>query len=368
MIGIVQSNITNANIVSIPYGSIPHEPGYFVPAPMPPFAPHIYSRRIKGDSFKHDILFLFTNMPLDSWFYWMIAMIICSILCIIIVHAMENCLPSIPSRNIWNILKRLHETWWNYFMILIDIIPSDIPNIVPSSVSNFIPSIISLSVIWTFLILSVYYGIHMVFMSTLSADLTVNEPDKAIQSLKDLLDDTTFEHFRPTIFKNLNMYNVLKESRYGTDERRLLDKAIATNSLITVDLTVGSIVSDSFGIVQELSSYTRAIIEDSSYLDIFIYQVSCHWMPEAVMNFVKSHDAIYNVPQAILVSYSTPEQIVKLFRYRSISVTEFGMIKGTLQIKSDSIFSQVGIKKSLKGFQCSDTLQGILYRELETPK
>ena len=86
-------------------------------------------------------------------------------------------------------------------------------------------------------------------------------------------------------------------------------------------------------------------------------------MPEVVMNFVKSHDAIYNVPQAILVSYSTSEQIVKLFKYRSISMTEFGMINGTFQIKSDSIFSHVGIKKSLKGFQYSDTLQGILYRD-----
>lgn len=122
--------------------------------------------------------------------------------------------------------------------------------------------------------------------------------------------------------------------------------------------------SYSFEVFEEISNYTKAIIEDSSYVDIFINQVSRHWMSEIIINFVKPHDAIYNVPQAILVSYSTPEQIVKLFRCRSIS----NIIKGTLQIKSDSIVSQSSIKKSLKGFQCSDTLQGILYRESETPE
>ena len=58
----------------------------------------------------------------------------------------------------------------------------------------------SISIQWLAIVIAVYYGIHMIFMSTLSADLTADEPPKWIDSLKDLLYDPFFNDFIPMIF------------------------------------------------------------------------------------------------------------------------------------------------------------------------
>ena len=237
-------------------------------------------------------------------------------------------------------------------------------DLAPTNVSH----LRTVTIQWTAIVIAVCYGIHMIFMSTFSADLTVNEPPKSINRLKDLLYDDTFQNFTPTIFTHLNMYNVISKARNGTDKRVLIDRAMEKGAVLTLEIKMETALPTALEIFEEVSNHRRAIIEDSSILDIAINNVICHLLPEKALKFVKSNEEIYNSPQAMLISHSTHPQVVDLFLYRSLTGIEFGMVKGSFNSKIDGALGAAGIVKSLKGYVCTDTLQGYLYRDMDTPQ
>ena len=251
-----------------PYDSVPYEPGILVPSPISVFSPKIYAAKVKGENKTDlDILYLYTNFTIESWLYWIYAMMIGSTLCIIC--SLLNLEGNIPN-SIFKILKHYLSHWWNYFMLTIDLAPTSISNLY------------SVSVQWTIIVIAVFYGIHMIFMSTLSADLAAYESDKMINSISDLLNDSTFQHFIPTIPTQLNMVNVLLKSSKHSPERQLLDAANKSNGIITLGSDASSMGPGLLKIMMDLIIGKRALIEDSYFVDVFINSVMCHIEPKNV--------------------------------------------------------------------------------------
>ena len=105
--------------------------------------------------------------------------------------------------------------FWNFFMGTIDLAPTLISKRLPGNI------------LWTGVIIAIFYGYHMIFMSTLSADLTVKDPDKWINNLHDLLYDPRFKSVTPTILSQTGMFQVLAtKTTEGSDERVLYERII----------------------------------------------------------------------------------------------------------------------------------------------
>ena len=238
-------------------------------------------------------------------------------------------------------------------MLMIDIVPD----------FGFKP--VHVGVLWSVVALAFYYGFHMIFFNTLSADLTANETDKWIDNAQDLLYDETFKNFRPTIFSQLNMVKVLECAPNDSDERAIYNKALEEKSIITFDLTSETMMGDLLTVFDDAENYTRAIIEDSTYLDPVIDQVVCHMMIERAEKIVKSKQSLYSAPMAMLLSHSTNRHVVELYIYRSLTSIEFGIVKGLKTHKLEDVLIQMGMSKNIKGYQCADVIFGILIPDLE---
>lgn len=237
-------------------------------------------------------------------------------------------------------------------------------DLAPISISN----VLSVTIQWTLIVLAVYYGIHTIFMSTLSADLTVNEPDKWIENFDDLLNDSTYQNVTPTVLTQMNMVNALLKPEKYSPERKLLDKANESNSILTFDPNMDSIFNPILEMFPEAVNGKRALIEDSFMIDILVNQIICHMMPDKAINFAKSKEPVYNSLCAALISYSTEPIIVKLFRYRSQNGVEFRIVEGSMIQKMGPAVNHLGIKNSIQGFQCADVIQGLIYRDIEIPE
>lgn len=238
-------------------------------------------------------------------------------------------------------------------------------------VPNCVSKKLYVSIQWTSIVLAVYYGIHVIFMSTLSADLTINEPAKSIEKLQDLLYDGSFQSMRPTMLSQLNMLGVLETSAPGSDERLLLDRARESNSTLTFDLRgfrVASIAETAMQVMVDMANHTRAFIGDRTFFDPLINHGICHMLPIEVSKLAKKGEPVFDIPQAVLISHSTHAQIVKLFAYRLMTITEFAMFKAFMRDKLACIMDGIGVVKSLEGYQCADVQQGTLYRDLEPPE
>ena len=314
MIGQVQANITNTVMAMFPYDSIPFEPGVFVPAPMPAFLPHIYSGKISGKNNSGlDILYLYSNFTVPEWMYLLVTLTLSVILALFIrwFYHRES------RQKVRKIVLKFFGYWWDIIMLMVDMAPSEISRARP------------ISVLWTFIVIAAYYGIHIIFMSTLSADLTTNGPDKVPNNLEDLLHDPTFDKFRPTICTQLNMLNVLSKSRNGTILRELLDRAYQADSVVSADINNPQAgLQEVMGVFEEVHHLTRAVVEDSVMLDIIASQMACHIQPQVMEGIVKSRSPIYQAPMAMLLSHDTHPDIVRLYDYRSRTGIEFGIIKG----------------------------------------
>ena len=90
MIGQVQANETDTMFAFFPYDSVDHEPGIFLPAPIPAFSPHMYSAKVFGKSKAGlDVLYQMTNFTINEWLYWFCTLILCSILYVMSIHVSE---------------------------------------------------------------------------------------------------------------------------------------------------------------------------------------------------------------------------------------------------------------------------------------
>lgn len=155
-----------------------------------------------------------------------------------------------------SIVKNFLDSIWNHLQLLVDLAAT---TILPFK---------SAIILWTCICVSMLYAIHLVLMCSLSTDLTVPITLRSIDSLKDLLYDPEFNHIQPVIFRQMNMYSVLKNSREGTDAHVLYEKIVfnSSSSTITVDINnkeqaIGTI----FGILDEAVAQKIAIIENSNF-------------------------------------------------------------------------------------------------------
>ena len=358
MIGVVQRNECNTVFSFIPYDSVPFEPGIFVISPIPEFSPSIYSMKILGKSSPNhgaSILYLYANFSSAIWGYWFISLTICTILLIgmerLLTHRRKN-----KKKISMKDMKQFMKFWWDYFMLTMDMAPTVISKLVASTV------------LWTSIVIAVYYGIHMILMNTLSADLTSNLPDAWIRTLHDLLYDPQFENFKQTVMSQLSMLEVLSKSRNGTEERVLYERIIQkrNESVITIDaadhVQIGQVFLSLFA---EMNNRTRALIEDKMYVESFLEHFICHMQPEDGKHVVKS-GPILGAPEAMLLSHSTHPQVVKLFIYRSQTGVEFGMFKGSMMAKVGMTLDAVtGVTKNIAGYQCADLLRGLLMKSME---
>ena len=94
--------------------------------------------------------------------------------------------------------------------------------------------IVSMNVLWMAVVLGVYYGIHMILMNTLSADLSVTTEGRTIETLYDLLYDDQFKNLTPMATNFGNMLNVLERSKNGTDEKELYKRITERNGVLNV--------------------------------------------------------------------------------------------------------------------------------------
>ena len=304
MIGYVQSNRTNTVSQYFPYDVISDSPGILVQSPIPSFTPHIYSANIRGKPKVNDILNLFSNFSPAIWFFWLISLTLCSIFCLIVKYSF------VEQVSIRSACTEFVLMFWDYLMLFLDLAPF----LAPTMSTRF--------TLWTVLCIGVYYGIHLIFMSTLSADLSAPGPDKFIDNMDDLLHDPTFEPFRVTIFSQLNMLNVLSTSLNGSKQRLLLNRAIDQDSVLTISLSqagIQGVIGLLVGMIRDVVNHTRAIVEDNVFANILIGKLMCSVVPELAIEVVKSNEFVYNSPTAMLMSHTTEPEVVELFMYRSLA-------------------------------------------------
>lgn len=303
-IGMVRSNKTNLVYSYFPYNIIDHEPGYFVPSPVPYSVPHIYSKRIYGKSQAGiHVLYVFFNFSPSIWFYWLISMTICSILILLVIQYQS----SDHKIRFKKISKRLARCTWNYAMLLIDQAPTDVSKKV------------SCTLIWTIIVIAIYYGIHLVFWSTLSADLTAQSPDYWIDSLQDLLYEPRNLKLVPVTFLQWNTYKTLSVLAKDSDGGLLFDRIESNrDSLVYLPLRTVDVpwISNTITrIVDEILAEKIVLIEEALWIDSFFSELLCyHEMFQGkITNMVKSKNSVFSFPAAMILSHSTHPSIVELF-------------------------------------------------------
>lgn len=351
MIGEIQRNEVNSAFSFLPYDSVPDEPGIFVPAPIFAFSPFIYStKHHNGDVIHLNILSLYTNFSSEEWTYWFTAFTLCSAI-LVSMHRRKRYRVRVNEMN--SFLKY----YWDFFMLTMDLAPTEISKL------------LSANVLWAFIVIGVYYGFHMIFMSTLSADLTVPQSDKWINNLKDLLYEKPFDSLTPTIISHLSMPQVLSRSENGSDERVLYDRIIANrnNSIVEFELTdLPKLMEKLFNMLYEMTSLKIAVIEDSMFMDTYVEHFLCHMIPYRAKLTVKSEENILGAPMAMLISQDTNQEVVKLFAYRSRNGAEFGIFKGVSQVKMPGAVTEIsGIAKTIDGYQCADLLRGMIMESMD---
>lgn len=357
LIGLIQSNKSNLVSYYFPYGVFDHEPGIFVPSPIQDAVPHLYSKRIVGQPADLEVLYVFFNFSASIWFYWVITMTICSIVILLIIQYKNND----PKIKLKKILKRLSRCGWNYAMLLIDQAPTDVSKKVPCTV------------IWTTIVIAIYYGIHMVFWSTLSADLSAKSPDYWIDSMEDLLYDPRNDHLQPATMKQWNTYRALTQSPKGSIERLLLERIESDreNSLIGIEEKYISAQWFMERILQVLNGIVdgnMVFIEESLYVDNIFSQIFCYMTDDSrnkISRITKSKNYVFNMPAAMIMSHSTHPSVVEMYTYRSLSSTEFGIFKTIVQTTSSGGRAEFGLESSTAAIICAETFLNILLKELE---
>ena len=208
------------------------------------------------------------------------------------------------------------------------------------------------------MVIAMYYAIHVVLMGTLSTDLTVPVPSRCIESLSDLLYDPEFNHTEPVIFRQMNMYSVLKHSRKGTIERDLFEKIIANETSrvkgINIDKPEVSVAVIT-AILEEAVQGHIAIIENSQVLDPSIINGLCYFSTELVNKIRPAKDVIARSILSVLISKATPIEVRRILEYRIMAAGEMGLIKGSAQSYGKSTLQGVGnIPLTTAGMVCAE--------------
>lgn len=250
------------------------------------------------------------------------------------------------------------QTWWNMFMLSIDLASEIVSK-----------QIVSMNVLWVSVVLGVYYGIHMVLMNTLSADLSVTTEGRKIETLYDLLYDDQFKNLTPMVTNFGNMLNVLERSKNGTDEKELYNRIIERNGVMNVDLFSENMKSIEEGkrIWYDLLDGKAVAIEDYTLVMTGIQHAGCHNNPSKMRDLRISSQTILPGIRSHVVSFQTNREIVKLFEYRMGSMIEFGMMYGYLTYsKLVNIPEQVGPLEG-EGFECEERIRKTLVIDFEQP-
>ena len=356
-IGVIQRNESDIFVQFVRPDSTPFEPGHFLTFAEIDDSPRIYSiRRESKEIIVIDIMYLWTNFGVETWFYLLISLILCSFVFILISVIKEN----YPiSSLIRSAAKLLLNSFWNYFTLFVDMAAT---KVLPSK---------SAIVLWTSVVIAIFYAIHIVLMGTLSTDLTVPVTLPSIESLSDLLYDPEFNSTQPVIFRQMNMYSVLKHSRVGTDERALFEK-IASNENVSVKEIGMTNHELGFSTVMDLIEQTVrgkvAIIENSNFINPAIINGFCFLNPDMINNLKAADDVISQSILSLLVSKRTPVGVRELLQFRMMASAEAGLVKGTSQNYGKSALSTIGrVQSSTKGMICGEKFQHTFWAELDLP-
>ena len=292
LIGMVQRNEIDTFIPGVRPDSVPYEPGTFLTFSEFDDSPRIYSLRTEPDEkIVLDILYLWTNFDIDIWQFFLFILILCVIMFEIIAIVL------IRKVSIRKIRKRFLNSVWSHFMLFVDLAP------------NQILPFPSATVLWTIICLAMFYAVHMVLMGTLSTDLTVPIVAPSIESLRDLLYEPKFRKFQPVIFRQLNMYSVLKNSRPKTDERVLFERIMAhpNESIRDIDTDhMERVAPVVLGVIDSIVHEKIVIIENSQSVGTMVIHSACYVRPELVSVLKPAKDTISQSILSVLMSKLTP--------------------------------------------------------------
>lgn len=133
-------------------------------------------------------------------------------------------------------------------------------------------------------------------------------------------------------------------------------------TIVTLDTRFDHVMGPLFEVYQQVANHSRVLIEDSFYADLFTNDFVCHsHFSEEAKKIVKSKQSLYNSPVAMLLSYSTPKEIIHILNYRMRNMIEFDTMNTILTRRTDGLMEQINMGRNIKGFQCSDTRKGIMF-------
>lgn len=349
MVRLVQRNEVNVGGWPIRFDSFPFEPGRLVLFSIPQSSPRIFSTfQTPPSSLPVGIFHFLENFSFGIWIYILISLTLCTILPMLITFLIDN-------EGIICILKYckiIFGTWWNIFMLFIDLSP------------NRISKMISFNTLWVSIVLGTYYGIHMILLNTLSADLTIFVEGRSVESLYDFMYDESFQHLKPLVLNLESNADTLSQSREGTIERALYNRVIKESGIIDMNALDWDVVD--FKEVLELYGNPfiegkNAIIEDFNLAHIIMKHAGCHNSPDLVRTTKFSKDDILTGVRGILVSFHTHYELFKLIQYRVQTMIELGTFNGYLiyaKMKNSDAFVNGLIGK---GFECEEKLSNTLY-------
>ena len=332
--------------------STPCEPGIFSPISDMDDSPRVFSSKRESDKIDvQDVLDTLQNFNSETWFF----LLFCSLLCSALFRYIDRAL-SRPRLSPHDVVEGFVTSFWNYFQLFVDV--------APSTVSTFM----SASVLWTSICVAMFYGSHLVLMSTLSTDLMVPFIPRSIESLSDLLYDPEFHETKPVISRQMNMLSVLKQSPPGTDARVLLDRIMQDErtSIRTVDMKNGGSVIQQLGNGFEEAVQGRiAIIENSGIITQYAKCMACYMNPELTSKMYPAKDIILQSASVTLFSKQTPLQVRRLVQHKVTLAAEAGLFQQLFKHLSMIVKESMNILKSTEGMICVEKFDKVFFATLD---
>lgn len=353
MIGFVQRNETNAMAQFVRADSTPNEPGYFITFSGFFDAPKILSYKSNRESFVlEDILYFLNSYNSDIWFY----LFYCLILCTIIFCTIGKVINA-ETRSFYSKIRKVCEFFWDYFMLGIDLAPTSIGE----GISN--------TVLWTSIVIAFFYAFHIILLSTLSTDLMILTIKPTIETLHDLLYDSSF-NVTPMIIRNLNMYSVLSQASNGTDENILFSRLLNndTGQIVVCDPNFENI-SLLMNVLKYIFDQVKigyvALIENSHYFMLSSHML-CYIYPHVMDGIQLSSDTILPSALSLLVSKNTPMSAVQLFQHRVFAASEMDLLKGSALVYSQTL-TYLGYfpNASIDGVICDEKVSNTYRNDLD---
>ena len=250
------------------------------------------------------------------------------------------------------------DSMWNYFMLSVDMAAS---MILPYK---------SAVILWTSIVITFFYALHMVLMGTLSTDLTVPVTFQTIEYLKDLLYDPEFNDTQPIIFKQMNMYSLLKNSRNGTDANVLFEKIRRNeSSVVTVDVKdIQGGMATVFGLIEKAVDGEVAVIENSQMVDLALIHMACYFNPDLIGKIKPANDIISQSMMSLLMSKETPKSVRKLIQYKLMTASEVSLLRSSISSQGKTMLATVAqLQITTKGLICGEKFDHTFWHELDLP-